>query len=301
MPVLIIDGQVVFPSSFEKVDVRDVPGAVEADISYKGVCFTSRITPLLEGLGDSIWHGAVLYEIEGKGSTEVDVALGGGDVINLIWGFESSTMKEDNVLPLEGMKKNSTQSLTFIGGRDKLEMGVATSGVVGMVNNSKAIRFPKGSGYILAAYSEDAGALVHLMSLSAREEKSKYRRYYKRLMSNTIETPEKVMDDAFSSAIYNLEYSWLEPFGWDECLHHWLALWYMQVTPAAEWLGQADRSKSSIEEHAAYHFDDGGIPMFIPNQNHMKEKVLRNDWGGGNPYWVWEVRHHLKQTGDKAC
>lgn len=300
MPVLRVDGEIVLPSTFEKVEVRDIPGAVEANISYKGKVFTTRIIPLLEGRGDLTWHGAVLYEVESDSEEEVDIMLGGGDVINLIWGFESSTMKEDNVLPLDGLKKRSPRSLTFIGGRDKLNMGISTSGMITTINNLTAIAFKKGSGYILTGYTESAEELDQLMRLNVREEKSKYEKYYHNLMANTIETPEKVMNEAFASAIYNLEYSWIEPFGWVECLHHWLALWYMQVTPAAEWLGQADRSRSSIEEHAAYRFDDGGIPMFIPNHNHMKEKVRRNDWGGGNPYWVWQVRHHLKQTGDKA-
>jgi len=55
-------------------------------------------------------------------------------------------------------------------------------------------------------------------------------------MTQEIETPEKVIDQAFRSSICNMEYNWPQPLGWIECIHHWVSMFLMQHSAAAEWL-----------------------------------------------------------------
>lgn len=301
MPCLVIDGQVIKPSSFEKVQVEDYPGGVKATINHRGATMIARITPLLKGRGSETWQGAVLYEIETEPAQEVVVYLGGGETINLIWGFESSIMKQDSVSALEQVRLQGSSALEFTGGKEDLHVGLKTSGTLnledeGSSNSAAVVKISGGSGYILSCFTEAKGQLQSLMNMDAIAQKEEVEDYYRDLLSSSIQTPEKVMNEAFASAIYNLEYSWLEPFGWGECLHHWLALWYMQVTAAAEWIGQADRSRSSILAHGMESFENGAIPMFNPN--HLKQGMKRRDWGGANNFWAWQVRHYVKQTGD---
>ncbi len=298
---LVMDGTVIKPSSYEKVEVEDYPGGVKATINHRGVSMVARITPLLTGRGSDIWQGAVLYEIESEPAQEVLVYLGGGETINLIWGFESSIMKQDSVAALEEARLRGNSAMGFTGGKEDIHVGLKTSGTVTLEdedssNSPAKVKISGGSGYILTCFSEDAGQLKSLMKMDAMAQKQAVEDYYQNLLFSSIQTPEKVMNEAFTSAIYNLEYSWLEPFGWGECLHHWLALWYMQVTAAADWIGQADRSRSSILAHGMEPFENGAIPMFNPN--HLKQGKKRRDWGGANNFWAWQVRHYVKQTGD---
>ena len=58
MPCLVMDGLVIKPSSYEKVQVEDYPGGVKATINHRGVTMVARITPLLTGRGSEIWQGA---------------------------------------------------------------------------------------------------------------------------------------------------------------------------------------------------------------------------------------------------
>ncbi len=301
MPCLVMDGNVVKPSAFEHVLVEDFPGGVKATINHLGTRMITRITPLLAGRGSEIWQGAVLYEIETEPSQEALIYLGGGETINLIWGFESSIMKQDSVSALEQVRLPGSSTMEFTGGKEDLHVGLKTSGTItlddgGSSNSAAVVNITGGSGYILTGFSEDKGQMQSLMNMDAIAEKHAVEDYYQDLLKSSIQTPETVMNEAFASAIYNLEYSWLEPFGWGECLHHWLALWYMQVTPAAEWIGQEDRSRSSILIHGMEQLNNGAIPMFNPN--HQKLGMKRRDWGGANNFWAWQVRHYVKQTGD---
>ncbi len=301
MPCLVIDGEIVKPSAFEKVQVEDFPGGVKCTITHQGASLLTRITPLLTGRGADIWHGAVLYEIETQEEQDVLVYLGGGETINLIWGFETSIMKKDSVALLREVKLHGKSQMEFTSGKEDLHMGVRTSGSLSLEKkttggSSAVVKITGGSGYILTGFSEDAKHLRALMKMDGLKKEVEVRSYYTDLLKSSIRTPERIMNEAFASAIYNLEYSWLEPFGWGECLHHWLALWYMQVGPAAEWIGQEDRSRSSILIHGQEQFENGAIPMFNPN--HQKLDMKRRDWGGANTFWAWQVRHYLKQTGD---
>ncbi|HKK63848.1 MAG TPA: hypothetical protein VJ951_14885, partial [Bacteroidales bacterium] len=303
MPCLETEDRIIYPSDFENIEVSDFPGGVEANFSYKETHITTRITPLLKGRDSESWDGAVLYEVvSNKPEKDLLVYLGGGDVINLIWGFQNSVMKNDSLSPLKNLNVLNKTTIRFNGGKENLGMSIKTSGEFEAKNNddmesSVRIRLSGGKGHVLTVFSDNEKQLSKLMEIEPQKEKENLNKYYEELLSSKIETPDKKMNEAFTSAIYNLEYSWLQPFGWGECLHHWLALWYMQVTAAADWIGQTDRSRSSILEHGFEQMDNGAIPMLNPN--HLTLGMKRRDWGGANNFWIWQIRHYVNYTGDK--
>ena len=299
MPCLLMDGKLVYPSQFRDVKVEDFPGGVEASFSYEKTRIMTRITPLLVGRGAGTWKGAALYEVTATPAREVLVLLGKGTSMNLIWEFPTSFMVKDSINNIGDISRVNKETIGFKSGTDDLNIIVRSSEAVVTGNlagkSSQAyVRFPSGSGYVLTAFSDHHSDLAALGKLNFEAEKNKVTNYYKELNRTSLETPEPLMNQAFTSALYNLEYSWFEPFGWGECLHHWLALWHMQVGAAADLIGQEDRSRSCILEHARHLLKDGSVPQFMPN------RATKKDFGGSNQYWVWQIRHYLNQTGDMA-
>jgi hypothetical protein len=298
MPCLSLNGKLVYPSQFQNVRVNDFPGGVEASFTWEDTKIVTRITPLLVGRGSKTWNGAALFEVSTSPAREVLVLLGKGSSLNLYWEFATSFMVKDSTIDIGDFSRINKEMIGFRSGKDDLNVLVKSSAplVTGnLAGNSRQayVRFPGGSGYVLTAFSDHATDLTALGKLNFETEKNKVTRYYQELNRMALETPEPVMNQAFASALYNLEYSWFEPFGWGECLHHWLALWHMQVGAAADLIGQEDRSRSCILEHARHLLRDGSVPQFMPN------RATKKDFGGSNHYWVWQIRHYLNQTGDK--
>ncbi len=298
MPCLTVDGRIIYPSSFYDVKVEDFPGGVEASFRYENTTITTRITPVLTGRDSKSWQGAACYEVKASPSREVIVLLGKGNTLNLYSEFATSFMNQDIVIPLDNPKRLNQKQITFESGKDRLHLLLTGSEVItlGELDGKPGqayVRLSKGLGSILAAFSEDSRAMAQLSKLNGPSESKKVSGYYADLLQTSLETPDTVMNQAFSSALYNLEYSWLEPFGWGECLHHWLALWHMQVSAAADLIGQTDRSKSCILEHAHHLLKNGAVPQFMPN------RTTKRDFGGSNQYWIWQVRHYLHCTADK--
>jgi hypothetical protein len=299
MPCLWLNGKLVYPSEFQNVRVNDFPGGVEASFTYEDTKIVTRITPLLVGRGSKTWNGAALYEVSTSPAREVLVLVGKGTSLNLYWEFATSFMVKDSTINIGDISRINKETIGFHSGKEDLNVLVksseplVTGSLAGNIRQAY-VRFPGGSGYVLTAFSDHETDMAALGKLNFEAEKNKVTKYYQELNRTALETPEPVMNQAFTSALYNLEYSWFEPFGWGECLHHWLALWHMQVGAAADLIGQEDRSRSCILEHAHHLLKDGSVPQFMPN------RATKKDFGGSNQYWVWQIRHYLNQTGDMA-
>ena len=298
MPCLAVGGKIIYPSAFTNVKVEDFPGGVEASFTYENTKITTRITPLLVGRGAETWKGAALYEVQTSPSREVLLLLGKGRTLNLYSEFATSFMVRDSVIAIDNFTRIDDHSIGFISGKDGLNVVVkgsdpVTVGKIADQNRQAYVRMSKGSGFVLAVFSDHAGDMDNLRKINVAAERTRVKQYYDELYKTSLDTPEPVMNQAFASALYNLEYSWFEPFGWGECLHHWLALWHMQVGAAADLIGQTDRSRSCILEHARHLLKNGAVPQFMPN------KATKRDFGGSNQYWVWQVRHYLNYTGDR--
>ena len=63
--------------------------------------------------------------------------------------------------------------------------------------------------------------------------------------------PDSLLDRAFGSALTTLEYTWVDPYGWVECIHHWTSLWHMQQNCGGRGgSGQTDRSRATTLKQA---------------------------------------------------
>lgn len=161
-------------------------------------------------------------------------------------------------------------------------------------NGALAAHFESGQGTLIIAFAPTAERATEIAKTDADEGMREVAAYYERLWSNNhIETPEPMLDDAFRHALRTLEYTWIEPIGWLECIHHWLSLWHMQATAGAEWIGQADRSRMCTLYHADRLTGEGAVPQMSPSQH------VHRDFGGSNQYWAWQVRHYWEFTADR--
>lgn len=147
--------------------------------------------------------------------------------------------------------------------------------------------------WLMIGFSVDETEACRFSALEACAEMEKVADYYRRKLENLyIHTPDKELDASFMHAYLNLEYSWLYPFGWIECIQHWPTLFHMEQTAAEEWAGNFDRTKETLRSQLQYMRDDGAILELHPNH------TARRDWGGDNHFFVRELLHYLQMTGD---
>ena len=117
--------------------------------------------------------------------------------------------------------------------------------------------------------------------------------YYRGLCEHwRLDTPSANLNEAFTHALYHLEYAWLEPYGWIESIQHWPTMWHMEHTAAEEWNGHSGRVKTCLTAQMQRVFDNGAIPDLCPNGEG------RRDWGGNNQFFLREVLHYVRMTGD---
>ncbi|MGD8777349.1 MAG: hypothetical protein PVH88_00120 [Ignavibacteria bacterium] len=301
IPALEIEGKIYSTNEAKNITVEDFPGGVIANFKIDDINVETTITPLLVGRETSGWEGAVLYEIKTEPSVPVVINLGGGKTITVIPNDSYNADVERNTLePLNTPGIIDEHTLEYKSYVEDIPVLLKSSGTIeenstGSGNQSSTtVLMPSGSGQLFIGFSNDPKRIYELGKIDykiAREEVDEY--YAELLNSSRIETPDKNMNDAFRSAIYNLEYTWLEPYGWIECLHHWPSLFQQQITPAAEWMNQLDRAKACILKQAHNLMDGGNVPQFYANG------VLKRDFGGSNQYWVWQVRHYVNSTNDE--
>lgn len=331
MPGIEIDGKLILSDQAQNIVVEDFPGGVIAKFKLKNIQIETKIRPLLIGRETDAWDGAALYEIKTEPGIPVILRIGGGKTFSRFNPMLhqlplKDDVREEKIIPLNNPVFIDERTIRFNSGEDNIPVLVKSSDLI-MAEFTKPesqnvkIKMKSGSGEVLIAFANEESRLLKIGTINFKNAGNQVDLYYSNLLkSSSIETPDENMNNAFRSAIYNLEYTWIKPIGWLECLHHWFALWYMQVSAGAEWIGQADRSKLSIMEHAnnllsvnddgqqqlssdtlskdsgkaKLLFDHFAVPQFMPN------KMTHRDWGGSNPYWVWQIRHYVNFSGDKV-
>ena len=286
------DAQTHGPDAVESVE--DFPGGVRARFRIDAVQIETELTPLMLGADPDRWDGAVLYTVRTTPETPIVVRCGGGNFLNKGTPKWRDTPEIGEVGDL--VRLDAAAAL-LQSKAHPLSVALATSGVPSVLpgdhgGQQLVVRMANGAGHILAAFAakpEDAAALAKSEAVAARAEVT---RFYEALLTNRIATPEAALDAAFRSALYTLEYNWVPPYGWNECIQHWLALWHMQHTAGAEWIGQADRARACNITTAEHLLPNGAAPQFFPGgQTHR-------DFGGSNQFFAWQLRHYWHQTGD---
>ncbi len=291
-------GAQVWTDRARDVQVEDTPGGVRASFRLGRVKVRTDITPLMVGRGTPEQEGAVVYSVSTYPATPVLVRCGGGGGSNGV-GARSGLLR-GNDAAVKGEKARVTGDVCLMAGPAHpftvaVRGGAMTVDGTPETGQSTIIRFEKGSGKVIVAFAKDSAKAESLAAMDADAAVSEVHGYYRKLLQCKIESPNLNMNSAFQSALVNLEYNWLAPYGWTECIHHWYALWHMQHTGAAEWIGEADRSRLCNVTTAEHLLDDGSIPQFNPNG------TTRKDFGGSNQFFAWQVRHYWKFTGDRGA
>ena len=293
------DGKTIWPASAKAVKVDDTPGTVVASYILDGVRVSTEIVPSMIGRDTPEWDGAAFYSVKTAPPTPLIVRCGFGGVASL-WNPRTTLLRNDDV-GFEGDVAEMTAGIAMLrSSKHVFSVAVNTGGSTAIEKGEHGgeyivIRFEGGSGQLLVGFAKDASQAEASCKLDVKAARNQVDQYYRGLMQCKIETPEKVIDQAFRSALYNLEYNWIEPYGWNECIHHWLALWHMQHTGAAEWIGQADRSRLCNITTAENLLTNDAVPQFIPNG------MTHRDFGGSNQFFAWQVRHYWNFTADRKA
>ena len=299
VPGVEIGGKTHWTSEAENVRVEDFPGGVQADFELAGVKVTTRIVPLMVGREAKSQEGAVVYEVSTSPPTPVIVRCGGAAITSLDKYPRIAYLRQDK-MGSDGDSAAIDGGIGLLGSSiHKLAVAVRTSGSLAAQNGDGGgqvlgSRFADGSGRLVISFAGDANRAKEIAAVDPSTAVRQVSAYYAKLLQARIQTPDKTLDQAFAAALLNLEYNWLPPYGWVEGIHHWLAMWHMQDTAAAEWIGQADRSRLCTVTMSEHLFPDGGVPQFMPNG------MTRRDFGGSNQFFAWQLRHYWNFTHDLA-
>lgn len=147
---------------------------------------------------------------------------------------------------------------------------------------------------LLVAFAQEAERARRLAMGGPDDLVRECRTHFSRLTeSATLDTPSTALDGAFRAALINCEYAWVRPYGWIESIHHWGTLYSQQHNLAADWLGQADRSREMLLTHAEHLLPSGQVPQLDPYGR------ARLDFGGWSQFYVWGIEHYWLHTGDR--
>jgi hypothetical protein len=295
-----VHGKMLGPDDSLDLHVEDFPGGVSATYRMDAVSVSMEVVPLLVGRESNEQHGVALYRIKTTPAAPVTIHCGGGGKV-LQWGPEHHThIREDKVGDRENTIEITGDIAVLRSMHQPLPVVVRSAGRLSKKWDEDGgcfleVRFAQGSGELLIGFAREASQAVELVSgINIESTRQAVDEYYADLLESRIETPEPELDGAFRSAIYNLEYNWYQPYGWIECMHHWVGMWHMQHTLGAEWLGQADRSRSTTLSQAERLYPNGAVPMLGTNAQPFMA------WGGTNQFFAWQVRHYWQFTAERA-
>jgi len=269
--------------------VNDEPGKVDASFSLGGVTVTTQITPLPAQSHTGAWQGAAIYSIQTSPLTPIRIRCGGIGAVfkmNLSW-LTSSTCGSAG----DAIETNSYGAILKSG---KYPLTIVAKPIGGEVVPESGIRalfsFDAGTGSVLITYSTEQSTAETLSQMDVSTAVGTIGNHYDNLLENTVTTPDADINAAFRSALYNLEYNYFPPYGWVECIQHWMPLWHMQHTAGASWIGQLNRARDCNLVMAANLLPYGAAPQFFTSGK------TRRDFGGSNQFYAWQLRHYWRFT-----
>ena len=283
-----------WPEQAEVISVDNFPGGVKARYQLDDIELTTRIIPLPYGRNTLSWEGAAYYEVTATPNAEILLRVGGSKEVANGW-FRKEWLRTDS-LKTERLTISPTESYYHFEHESipltTLVKG-SNSGKLIEVDDVPCVEYHfSGSGYVIISYGESYALAESLISHDVQASLLFIKNHYEELLQSRIITPEANMNEAFAHALQTLEYNWVWPWGWNECIHHWHSLWHMQHSGATDWTGQADRSRQNILSSAENLRDDGSVPHFSP------AGMTRRDFGGSNQFYFWQIRNYWERTGD---
>ena len=298
IPFVKINGDFLGTSKAKFVQVDDIPGYVNATYMLGETKVEFNAVPLLKGRGveRDKQNGAILYTIKTTPAAEIELRCGGGGIYSHPYPREKHQAEDfngvDADINLAG--KIATLKHSVYG---PYYVAISTSGTMDIktgADNAKYFKtnFKSGEGKIIVGFGPNFEVAKRNAQLDAKKEFALVKDYYNKLLSSRIETPEKLLDQAFNSAIYNIEYNWYDPFGWIECIHHWASMFHMQHTPAAQWLDQVDRSRKTTLSQAHKLHKSGAAPDLFPGGQKY------HAFGGTNQFFTYQISKYWDFTAD---
>lgn len=263
---------------------------------------TARLFPMMVGRDTMKWEGAAGLYLESEAKANLIVEFGAPGRVR-IHGFGSQ-------LPFRWQYLLQPQ-LTLSApkwedeGKNIFLTPIPETSLYLTVSSSSPLRLSsdgfwliceaKGKLSMTVAFSEDPQRAYELAKKDVLLEERKLREHYEALFQSAwVKTPEPALDEAFRCALWNLEFTWVRPWGWIEAVHHWGTLYSQQHSLAADWLGQEERSREMIMTHTKHILPNGMIPQL---DTYGRARV---DFGGWNQFYVWDVQHHWRMTANKA-
>ncbi len=290
------NGQLLGPSDITDLKVNDYPGGVAADYSLGNVKVNLNIFPAFAGRNTPQKDGAAFLEVKTEPRALLIIKIAGGKQIRTIIPQDKNPVVNTVNFKYTDAKLTQEDNTLIFKCSDFPELTAVkshTDAILRKTKNVAELEFKNGHAVLAIGFSPDKNSAKKLASLDFNKQKQKVHKYYDELLSNKIKTPVTEFDNAFKAALYNLEYNWLKPYGWIECIHHWTAVWHQQHTGAANWIGQHDRVEECLLSQANVQLEEGHIPNIFPDGSSFYS------WGGSSQFFFWEINNYLKHTADK--
>jgi len=314
LPYVHINGQLFGPSDAKEMKAFDIAGGIICEYKIQEIAVKIEIFPLLYGQKELTEAGGAVYCISTQPQTPVFLNIGGGKTSGMV-GWKQIVNEEGKLVDLMTVMTRATMvSEKFREKEPQVEIlkdtalltsvhpytiaikgeGKITKEVSPEGGQYICVSLEKGSGKVAFAFDRNKDTAIELISKDYNVELEKSKKYYAELMDIKIETPEPNLDFTFKSALYNLDYNYLAPYGWVEAVHHWMSIWHQQHSLAADWIGQQDRAKQVLISQGKSLYPDGAAPMFLSNGHNFRA------FGGTDHFYLWQARHYLLQSNDTA-
>jgi len=299
VPLLEINGDIYGSRYAYDVETQPIYGGVVSTYRIGPVKIKTEIVPLMRGRDEKAWHGVALYRISTEPATAIKVKCGEGAELPVFMKPRAFKLRNDNIGTALDSVISDEDVFLLKNKSHPLTVAIKSSGETNVSDGDNGgavldIHFGSGSGELLVSFAPNDVDAKKLLAISAETARKEVEQHYGKLLESKIETPVPVMDEAFKHAIVTNEYVWLNPYGWMECIHHWTAMWHMQNSPAACWLGQEDRPKACLESYSEKMTSDGQVMQLQPGGFTFRS------FGGSNQFYVWQGNHYLNFTDDHS-
>ena len=289
----------------EETTADNIPGGLRGDVKpVAGQPFQVFWYPMLSDGRSPVWEGGAILHIHSETSQKFWLKFGNGNIAFMHFSpnenmagpqidcAQGNAVLEDDCVMIRRRERSVVTAVrgdfeqVWIESLPEASEGLGTYAVAACTGTDI---------YVTAAFSEDPARARLLAGCDPVAEEARVHQYYEDLLAHwQLDTPDPVLNEAFSHALLNVEYAWLYPYGWIESLQHWPTMWHMEHTAAEEWNGRYERVRCCLRSQMKNVFPNGAIPDMCP------DGTGRRDWGGNNQFFFREVEHYVKMTGDIA-
>lgn len=304
------DGETRWLHEAKDLQVRNIPTGegVEALGTVAGRRIRVQVLPTARGRDTQRWEGSALFIVTCQPGARLALRYGGLGRVR-IHGFRPQLpqridyLTRADFLPTSAEEQEiNLQTWGAVLRTPDLPLAVAV-----FVERGGSARLFQDGAFVGVEYDAPVSRTALIAGFAGDEERAIAlarvhpdiveaecrQRFHHLRASAWIQTPSRELNDAFRWALINMEYAWVRPYGWIEGLRHWGTFYSQQHNMAADWIGQASRSREMLLTHAAHLLPSGQVPQLHPNGQ------TRLDFGGWNQFYVWGVEHYWQHTGDR--